>query len=188
MIRRLPAVLWLVALWVALWGRVTPGTVGGGILVAVGVTLAFPAAAPHPAGALRPLRFLRFLAYFAYKIVEANAVVAWEVITPGSRINQGIVAVPIRGASDVVITAVANSISLTPGTLTVEARRNPPTLYVHVLHLHSIERTRRDVFYLEYLLMRALAPQRVDDIAWLRRASRSGIGAGEDDGQTEGQR
>ena len=32
-------------------------------------------------------------------------------------------------------TLIANAVSLTPGTLTLEVRREPPTLYVHVLHL-----------------------------------------------------
>jgi multicomponent Na+:H+ antiporter subunit E len=144
-----------------------PGTVLTGVLVAVGVQAARPAAAPGPAGRGRPLAFLHFLAYFCYKLVEANLVVAWEVVTPRSRINQGIVAVPIRGASDVVITSVANAISLTPGTLTLEVRRSPATLYVHVLHLHSVEATRREVLYLELLLMRALAPGCTEEIAWL---------------------
>ena len=94
------------------------------------------------------------------------------LVTPRSRINQGIVAVPITGVSDVVITGVANAISLTPGTLTLEVRRDPPTLYVHVLHLRSVEDTRREILYLELLLLRALAPERHDEIAWLENARR----------------
>jgi multicomponent Na+:H+ antiporter subunit E len=167
LLRRLPATLWLVALWAALWGNLRAPTVLSGIAVAVGVQVVLPGAMPKPAGAVRPLHFVRFLAYFAYKLVEANLVVAWEVVTPRTRINQGIVAVPITGASDVVITSVANAISLTPGTLTVEVRRDPATLYVHVLHLHSVEDTRRAVLYLELLLMRALAPHCTEEITWL---------------------
>jgi multicomponent Na+:H+ antiporter subunit E len=171
LVGRVPATLWLVALWVALWGRVTPANVLSGVAVALGVQAVFRRAAPGPAGRFNPLHFVRFLLYFAYKVLEANLVVAWEVITPRSRINQGIVAVPISGASDAVITSVANVVSLTPGTLTLEVRREPPTLYIHVLHLRSVEDTRRDVLYLELLLMRALAPHREAEIAWLEAAS-----------------
>lgn len=155
--RALP-VAWLVLVWLGLWGRVSAGTVVGGVLVAAVVAWAFRGAAPRPVGQVRPLRALRYLAYFLYKLVEANLVVAWEVVTPGSRINEGIVAVPVLGASDAVISLVANSISLTPGTLTLEVHRDPATLYVHVLHLHSIEETRREVLHLEWLALRAFAP------------------------------
>jgi multicomponent Na+:H+ antiporter subunit E len=173
-LRRLPATLWLVVLWAALWGDASIATFASGTLVAIGVQAALPRAAPGLAGTVRPLRFAFFLVYFLYKVVEANLVVAWEVVTPGSRINQAIVAVPIRGASDVVITSIANTISLTPGTLTLEVRRDPPTLYIHVLHLRSVEDTRRDVLYLELLLMRALAPDQHEEIAWLEEACGKG--------------
>jgi hypothetical protein len=73
-LRRLPATLWLVALWVALWGRLSAATVLTGAAVAVGVQLVLPRAAPGPAGAVRPLRFAHFLAYFVYKLIEANVV------------------------------------------------------------------------------------------------------------------
>lgn len=152
----LAALLWLVLLWTALWGNLTWGTVVGGLLAASAVGFAFAGAAPRPAHLVRPLRLLRFLVYFVAKVVESNLVVAWEVVTPRSRINQAIVAVPVHCQDDMIITSVANTISLTPGTLTIEVRTEPPTLYVHVLHLRSLERTRRDVLYLEYLLVRAL--------------------------------
>lgn len=169
---RLPALLWLVVLWSALWGEASAANAITGTAVAVGVQLALPGAAPRPAGTVRPVRFARFLAYFVVKLLEANLVVAWEVVTPGSRINQGIVAVPLSGASDVVITGLANAISLTPGTLTLEARRDPPTLYIHVLHLRSVEATRREVLYLELLLMRAVAPHLREEIAQLEEQCR----------------
>jgi multicomponent Na+:H+ antiporter subunit E len=172
LLRRLPATAWLVGVWVALWGELSAANVLSGTLVALAVQTVFRRAGPGPAGPVRPLRFAWFLGYFAYKIIEANLVVAWEVITPRTRINQGIVAVPISGASDAVITSVANAVSLTPGTLTLEVHREPPTLYIHVLHLRSVEDTRRDVLYLELLLMRALAPHREAEIAWLEQACR----------------
>lgn len=154
----LAALLWLVVLWVALWGEVSAGSVLGGLLAAVAVAVVFSGAAPRPAHVPRPLRLLRFVAHFVAKVVEANAVVAWEVATPGSGLNQAIVAVPVHSDDDIIITGVGNAISLTPGTLTIEVRRDPPVLYVHVLHFHSVERTRRDALYLEYLLVRALRP------------------------------
>jgi multicomponent Na+:H+ antiporter subunit E len=153
---------WLVIVWVALWGDFSFGNFAGGIIVAGVLILAFPGLPLRPAGTVRPVALVRFAAYFLYKLVEANLIVAWEVITPRNRLNQGIVAVPVRGADDVLLTTLGNTISLTPGTLTLEVRRDPPTLYVHVMHIRTVEHTRRDVLKLEELMLDAFAPELAD--------------------------
>jgi multicomponent Na+:H+ antiporter subunit E len=154
-IRRAPLLAWLMVVWVILWGRFSVANVASGLVVGLILLTLFPIDPPQGRASLRPLAAVRFLVFFAFKLIEASAVVAWEVMTPRNRINEGIVAVPIRGASDLVITVVANAISLTPGTLTIEVRREPALLYVHVLHLHDIESVRRDVRTLETLAVRA---------------------------------
>lgn len=168
MIARLPLALWLVIVWVALWGELTVANVVGGIVVAALALSLFPSAGPRAGITIRPLHALRFMAYFLYKLIEANAVVAWEVLTPNNEsVREAVVAVRVAGASDAVVTILANAISLTPGTLTLDVRRDPPpleqakpvaddgVLFVHVLHLRSIEATRADVHRLETLVLRA---------------------------------
>jgi multicomponent Na+:H+ antiporter subunit E len=151
---------WLVVVWVALWGPVTTATVASGLAVAAAVQLLPAGPGARRAGlAVRPVAAARFLGYFLVKLVEASLVVAVEVATPRSRIRTGIVAVPLRGASDALVTLVADAVTLTPGTLTVEVGRNPPTLYVHVLHLHDVEAVRREILHLEVLAMRAFSPR-----------------------------
>ncbi|MGH2689744.1 MAG: Na+/H+ antiporter subunit E [Actinomycetota bacterium] len=158
---------WLVAVWLFLWEGASLANVLSGIAAAVGVLLAFPPAPGGGQGRLRPLAALRFIAYFAWKLVEASAVVAWEIVTPTNRIREGIVAVPMRHVSDLLTTLVANSISLTPGTLTVEVDREPRVLYVHVLHLHNVEDVRRDVGRLEMLALKAFGSD--EAIEWARQ-------------------
>jgi multicomponent Na+:H+ antiporter subunit E len=157
---RLPAlVIWLVLLWMGLWGQFTWANLFGGIAVAVGVLLvaarATGTAGLHPS-TVRPLGVLRFAGYFLVQLVKANLILAWEIVTPHNRINTGIIGVPVRGLSDSLITLVANAVTLTPGTVTVEVRREPqPMVYVHVLHLHDIEAVRREVLHLEALAVKA---------------------------------
>jgi multicomponent Na+:H+ antiporter subunit E len=157
----LPLLVWLVAVWVALWEQVSPANVLSGLAVALVVLTLFPVGDRRRSGTVRPVAAARFLAYFAWNLVEASAVVAWEIVTPRNRINEGIVAIPIRGVSDAVVTVVANAISLTPGTLTLEARRSPAVLYVHVLHLYDVEAVRRETLRLEALAIRAFGPAQV---------------------------
>ena len=158
---RLVAGTWLVVVWVALWGDLSVANVLGGVGVAA---LALAVSRPVPTedrGRFRPLAAARFLAWFLWKLVEASAIVAWEVVTPRNRINEGIVAVPLVGASEAVTTIVANAITLTPGTLTLEIRHLEETvLYVHVLHLRDIEEVRREVRHLEQLVTRAFGTDR----------------------------
>lgn len=158
---RLPFAVWLVVVWVALWGDISVGNLIGGALVATLVLVLFPSAGPRPGFTVRPWAALRFLAYFLFKLVEANAVVAWEVLTPNNAsVREAVVAVPVTGASDAVVTLLANAISLTPGTLTIAVHREPTVLFVHVLHLRSIEETRRDVHRLESLVLSGFGDQK----------------------------
>jgi multicomponent Na+:H+ antiporter subunit E len=156
--RTVPLAVWLVLVWVALWGELTVANVLGGAAVALALIAAFPTAGPRSGLPVRLLPALRFAGYFVVKLVEANVVVAWEVVTPRNRINEGIVQVPLRQASDALTTLVANAVTLTPGTLTLEVERAPGgicVLSVHVLHLHSVEAVRRDILTLEYLAVQA---------------------------------
>ena len=82
------------------------------------------------------------------------------VMRPRTVLRQAVVAVPVRGASDRLLTLLANSISLTPGTLTLEVDRSRSTLYVHVLDVGAapgaVERVRWDILRLERLAILAV--------------------------------
>ena len=149
-------VAWLTLVWVCLWGDAEPGTVLAGIGVGVVVALVIRPGDPSPVrSTIRPWPTLRLLVWFAWALVRSTTLVAWEIVTPGSNLREGIVAIPVRGVSDTVVTVVANAITLTPGTLTVEVWREPCVLYVHVLHLEDIEDVRREGLELEARAIRA---------------------------------
>lgn len=149
--------LWLVIVWVALWEEISVANlVGGGLAASLALVISRRSPIDEgERGRFRPLAAARFLVWFAWKLVEASAIVAWEVATPTNDINEGIVAVPLRGPSRIVTAVVANAITLTPGTLTIEVRTDPTILYVHVLHLRAIEEVRVEVRHLERLAIRA---------------------------------
>jgi multicomponent Na+:H+ antiporter subunit E len=84
---------------------------------------------------LNPMRIFWLLVYLCvmtYNIVRANFDVAYRVLHPGFAIKPGVVKVKTTLASASAITALANSITLTPGTHTIEALSDG-TLYVHWL-------------------------------------------------------
>ncbi len=150
---------WITGLWVLLWGDLSIANVVSGLAVGVIVLSAaqLPRLAPTGGGAVRiaPLATAYFVLYVLVKLVEANLVLAWEIITPRNRINTGVVAVPLRTESSLSMMIVANVITLTPGTVTLEVAGSPPVLYVNVLHLHDLGRVRRDLLRIEELSVRA---------------------------------
>lgn len=150
---------WTVLVWVALWGDVSAANLLGGLAVGAFTLWLLPLTpeADTPTS-LRPLAAVHFGLFFLAALVRASAVVAWEIVTPRNRIHQGIVALRLRTDSRGVATLIANAISLTPGTLTIEVREDPLTLYVHVLHLRSVEVVREDLRRLETLALRAFDP------------------------------
>ena len=153
---RAAVVLWLVLLWLALWRDVSVANVVGGVLAALVVTAILPSPRiVRRQHRLAPVGVLRFAAYFVWKLLEANVVLAREIVTRRDHLQRGIVAVPLSVRSDLVATIVANAITLTPGTVSLELRREPLTLYVHVLHLRDVEAARREIQRLEELASRA---------------------------------
>jgi multicomponent Na+:H+ antiporter subunit E len=163
---RLPTLLiWLTSLWVALWADLSVGNVLGGFLVTLVVV-----GVARPTGvtglertSFRPISVLIFTVYFLWQLVKSNLVVAWEIITPSLKINRAIIAVPMNTTSAGVVTLIANSVTLTPGTVTVyvaakSSRDGGPvecTLFIHVLHFIDVESVRRDVMQLERLAIKA---------------------------------
>lgn len=145
--RRVLVVAWLTTLWVILWRDVSVANVLSGLLLGVLIELIKPwRALGQKHHSVRPGALVVFVGYFAWKLLEANVVLAREVLTPRNSIETGVIAVRLGPCSDLVVAIVANAISLTPGTLTLEVRREDvPTLYVHVLHLHDISAARADV-------------------------------------------
>lgn len=102
---------------------------------------------------VRAVRTLRFAGFFLRELVAANALVAWEVVTPSNRTSPAVVRVPLRCSSDTEIALFANLISLTPGTLSLETSADRSALYVHGLHVHSPERFRARLARLEDRLL-----------------------------------
>lgn len=95
---------------------------------------------------IRVVRIIRFIGYVLWEIVVANVNVARQVLfTPQDRLRPGIVGVPLDLTSDVQITLLANLITLTPGTLSLDVSADRKTLFVHAIDVTSPEEFRRSI-------------------------------------------
>jgi multicomponent Na+:H+ antiporter subunit E len=110
--------------WVLLTGTLAADEVLLGIVVSLVVVAASGQRLALLSGLrlspLAPLHLLRYLGYFCVQLALSNLDVARRVISPALPINPGLVEVRTRLTSDLGRMLLANSITLTPGTITVE--------------------------------------------------------------------
>ena len=83
--------------------------------------------------------FLYYVPVFLWACIKANIDVAYRVIHPGLPLNPGIVKVKTKLKSELGLTFLSNSITLTPGTLTVDVDKENGYLYIHWINVKDIE-------------------------------------------------
>lgn len=93
----------------------------------------------------RVLRIMRLIALFIYELIVSSVRVAWDVITPTHLSQPGVIAVPLDVTTDEEILLVANLISLTPGTLSLDVSSDRRTLYVHAMFVDDPEALRQEL-------------------------------------------
>jgi multicomponent Na+:H+ antiporter subunit E len=82
-------------------------------------------------------RAISFFFFFLKELVKANIHVAYDVITPTFYMTPGIVRVPLDAKTELEITLLANLISLTPGTLSLDVSADKKVLYVHSMYIED---------------------------------------------------
>ncbi|MBU1133846.1 MAG: Na+/H+ antiporter subunit E [Candidatus Omnitrophica bacterium] len=89
----------------------------------------------------RPRRYWYFIAHylpvFLWEMIKANIDVAYRVLHPDLPINPGIVRVKTSLKSDTALTFLANSITLTPGTMSVDIDKDNGVLYIHWINVRT---------------------------------------------------
>lgn len=88
-----------------------------------------------------PLRYWYFIVYyiplFLWECLKANIDVAYRVLHPALPISPGIVKVKTSLKTDTALTFLANSITLTPGTMSVDIDRDNGILYIHWINVRA---------------------------------------------------
>jgi multicomponent Na+:H+ antiporter subunit E len=165
---RLPLLAWLVLVWILLWGTWSWANVLSGVTVALVVMLVLPLPPVVGGTRVRPLPLLLYIGHFLVDLVVSGAQVAWRAIGPGGVQQGAIVRVQLRADSDLLLTVVAETLSLVPGSLVLDLDRDARLIAVHLLHvddLADVEQQKADVLATEERIVRAFGT--ADDIAAL---------------------
>lgn len=103
------------------------------------------------------VRLPGFLARFVVDVLRANVQVARAVIAPRLDVHPGLVAVPTE-LRDGRLVLLANMVTLTPGTISVDVSRDSSILYVHALDLTSATHLRAEVADIERRIREVFGP------------------------------
>jgi multicomponent Na+:H+ antiporter subunit E len=139
--RYLATALALFSLWLLFTSTVRwQETAAGAVFALLVAALGYEGFTDRGLRMLHPRRVLHLLVYlpvFFWEMIKANFDVAYRVIHPRMPIRPGIVAIRTSLKTDVGKLLLANSITLTPGTLTMEVREEH--LFIHWINVRDAD-------------------------------------------------
>ncbi|WP_100500888.1 Na+/H+ antiporter subunit E [Geodermatophilus chilensis] len=135
---QVPLIVWLVLVWMLLWGTWSWANLLSGLLVALAVLTLLPL--PHVVGGarVRPVPLLAFLGHFVVDLFVSGAQVAWQTVRPRPVTRSAIVRVQLRADSDLLLTMVAEALSLVPGSLVLDLDREEKLITLHLLQVRDL--------------------------------------------------
>lgn len=132
--------MWMLLTWPIVDGQLDWQVVIAGVIAAAIVSLLFHEILPKEHHVfISPVRIFWFLLYipvFFYYVMIANLDVVYRALHPKMPIKPGIVKIKTKLKTESGITALANSITLTPGTLTVDLT-DDGYMYIHWINVKS---------------------------------------------------
>lgn len=93
----------------------------------------------------RVWRIVRLALFFVYELIVSSLRVVWDVVTPTHLSRPGIIAMPLDVEGEAEVLLVANLISLTPGSLSLDLSADRKTLYVHAMFVDDPKTLRREL-------------------------------------------
>ncbi|MGD8787444.1 MAG: Na+/H+ antiporter subunit E [Phycisphaerales bacterium] len=133
-------IVWILLTWPFVGGKIDLQVVVAGFIASIIVSIMFHEILPKEHHVfISPIRIFWFLVYvpvFFYYVMKANLDVVYRALHPKMPIKPGIVKIKTNLKTDSGITALANSITLTPGTLTVDVT-DDGFLYIHWINVKS---------------------------------------------------
>ncbi|MEE9369871.1 MAG: Na+/H+ antiporter subunit E [Sedimentisphaerales bacterium] len=132
-------VIWILVAWPFVDGKIDLQVLTAGVIASAIVAVLFEILPKKHRVFTSPLRLFWLLVYlpvFFYYMVKANFDVVYRALHPKMPINPGIVKIKTNLKTESGITALANSITLTPGTLTVDLT-DDGFLYIHWINVKS---------------------------------------------------
>ena len=124
----------LTGLWLLLANSIAPGQIFLGLLLGWAIPVLTIRFWPEAVTIRKPFTLLRYVAILLFDIVVANFTVARLVLGNPRRLKPLFVKLPLDLTTDLAISLLANSITLTPGTVSAHLSADRQYLLVHALN------------------------------------------------------
>lgn len=135
----------LALVWIALTGRFNAENLGIGFLVSF-IVLALTSRIWGGKPYTQKARYIiQFILYVLWEIIVSSIIVALDVIRPKLTARPGVIAIPLEKDTNLEITILANLISLTPGTLSLDISTDKKMLFVHCMFASDAEGLRKNI-------------------------------------------
>lgn len=129
----------LLLLWLLLNNSFSAGHIVLGSLLALALPLLTHAFWPEAVRVRNPMTLLRFVWRVLGDILLANVIVARRILGAPHKLQPGFMRVPLDIRSPLGISLLANTICLTPGTVSCDLSADGRSLLVHALHVEDIK-------------------------------------------------
>lgn len=93
----------------------------------------------------KTLQLLVFMLFYMKEVLLANVRIALDILTPRHRMKPGMIAVPLETLTDLQLLLLANLVSMTPGTLSLDVSDDRKMLYIHAMYVDDPEQLRREI-------------------------------------------
>ncbi len=133
--------------WVMITGLFTFVNIFIGFLLGYAVLAITQRVTGRPGYAGKLVQTITLIVFFVYELSLANLRLTLDIIRPDARIRPAIIAMPLSARTDLEITVLANLITLTPGSTSIELSDDRRTLYVHLVNIgdSSLEEVRNEL-------------------------------------------
>jgi multicomponent Na+:H+ antiporter subunit E len=137
--------LLLALTWSALQGELNAANFAIGFLISAAIIYFFRQMFFSPRYFRKTALGVSLALVFIKELIKANIAVLRVVISPRLRVRSGVIAVPTELTDDVALTMLANMITLTPGTLTLDISPDRRHVFVHTLNLDNPEDVKQEI-------------------------------------------
>lgn len=137
--------LFMLGLWLTMTNSFGLGQWLFGALLAWAIPFFTQSFWPQSTVMSKPWLALRFLLLIVWDIVVANVQVAILIMGSRQKLQPAFMRIPLELKQDFTITLLANTISLTPGTVSVDLQMDEGYLLVHGLHVEDIDATVAEI-------------------------------------------
>lgn len=149
--------LLLALIWVVLTGDLSGYNLLAGMIIGYFVLGLVERHIPVLTGYTKRIpKLFRFIGFFFSELFLANLRVAFDIVTPIWYMKPGVIAVPLDAETEMEITMVANMISLTPGTLSLDVSDDRRVLFIHAMFLEDEQAVRNDLKEMERRVLEIL--------------------------------